>query len=208
LREGRDLPFNLTREQWHSVIKGELSMNTIYRKPESMLWRNKNVRGAAILVLLLVAMMGPWTFDKSFVTPDYVCGGSFSYRLDDNFCGQPVSILSVFSLFAGFLQEMIVEQEMLGAEPLRISLMSLLLILLLLPFFSMLLLLLGSGRWRLYHAMAWGLAAVAGLIFLSLFGFSRSHWALWGAWLYIGLTSGMLLLEALAPLESSTMKEV
>jgi hypothetical protein len=34
LREGRDLPFNLAREQWHSVIKGELSMNTIYRKPE------------------------------------------------------------------------------------------------------------------------------------------------------------------------------
>jgi hypothetical protein len=34
LRESRDLPFNLAREQWHSLTKGELSMNTIYRKPE------------------------------------------------------------------------------------------------------------------------------------------------------------------------------
>jgi hypothetical protein len=34
LREGRDLPFNLAREHWHSVTKGVLAMTTIYRKPE------------------------------------------------------------------------------------------------------------------------------------------------------------------------------
>lgn len=34
LRESSDLPYNLAREHWHSLTKGELAMTTIYRKPE------------------------------------------------------------------------------------------------------------------------------------------------------------------------------
>ena len=73
--------------------------------------------------------------------------------------------------------------------------------LLVLPFFTTLLLIQGgdSRRLRVFHLMAWGLAAVLGLL-LALPAVSGSglYSELWGIWLYIGLAASALILEVLA----------
>ena len=71
-------------------------------------------------------------------------------------------------------------------------------ILLVLPFVTTLLLIRGkdSRRLRVFHLVAWGLAAVLSLL-LAVAG-SGLYSELWGIWLYIGLAAGALILEVLA----------
>jgi hypothetical protein len=56
-----------------------------------MSWINehKSVGRVAVLMLLLVAMMGPWTFDLINVPAEYPCSAP-NIRLDDDFCGTPL----------------------------------------------------------------------------------------------------------------------
>ncbi len=64
-----------------------------------MSWINKHKRvwRVAILVLLLVAIMGPWTFDRINVPSEYPC----SVRLEGDFCGTPMSGIWIFSWIIG-----------------------------------------------------------------------------------------------------------
>jgi len=63
-----------------------------------MLWINehKNVWRVAVLVLLLVAIMGPWAFDRIYVPSEYSCSAPF-VRLEGDFCGVPLGGITVFS---------------------------------------------------------------------------------------------------------------
>jgi hypothetical protein len=83
-------------------------------------------------------------------------------------------------------------------EYLGVFLFMILLFLLLLPFFTTLLLIWGrdSRRSRIFHLMAWGLAAGIGLLF-GLSSLPKLYWVLWGTWLYIGLAVSALILELL-----------
>jgi len=173
-----------------------------------MSWINKHQRvwRVVILVLLLIAMLGPWAFDLINVPSEFSC--SPNVRLEGDFCGMPLSGIGVFSGMVGGLINLGVRLAT-GATAFtdvpRELLFSLLLLLLVAPFFSTLPLILGGDRrrWRVFHVVAWGLAVGIGLL-LGLSGssrlfwvFSRLFWMLWGIWLYIGLAGSALILEVL-----------
>jgi hypothetical protein len=50
----------------------------------------RNVWRVAILVIVLFAIMGPWTFDRIWVPSGYACS-SPNVRLYGDFCGVPLS---------------------------------------------------------------------------------------------------------------------
>src|SRR3990172_7764072 len=70
-----------------------------------MSWINKHQRvwRVVILVLLLVAIMGPWTFgDRIDVPSEYPCSAPW-VRLEGDFCGMLLSGIGVFSWMVGGL---------------------------------------------------------------------------------------------------------
>ena len=171
-----------------------------------MLWINehKGVWRVAILVVALVAIMGPWTFtDLLHVPSEYSCSVPF-IRFDDDFCGTP---LSGISLFRGMVKGFVYARAGLlwGAMGLvewaHLFLFGLFLFLLVLPFFSTLLLILrGDRRGRqVFNVAAWGLAAGTGLTgkLIGFFRYTKPLWLSWGIWLYIGLAASALILEVL-----------
>ncbi len=167
-----------------------------------MSWINKHKRvwRVAVLVLLLVAMAGPWTFDLINVPAKYPCSAP-NIRLEGDFCGVPISGIRIFSwIIGGFIS--IGVGLVTGAtgfvESARLFLVSLVLSLHVLPFFGTLPLILRGDRRRrqVFNVVAWGLAAGIGLL-IGLSSYPRLFWVLWGIWLYVGLAAGALILEAL-----------
>ena len=172
-----------------------------------MSWINKHKRiwRVAILLLLLVALMGPWAFDRINVPAEYPCSPPF-IRLEGDFCGMPLSVLMIFRWMVGGIISMVVE-FVTGAtlladrarEFLGVFLFVMLLFLLLLPFISTLLLIRGGDlrRSQVYHIAIWGLAAVFSGLILVVSRLSRLHWVLLGLWFYVGLAASALVLEVL-----------
>jgi hypothetical protein len=167
-----------------------------------MSWINKHKRvwRVAILVLLLVAIMGPWTFDRINVPSEYPCSTP-NIRLEGDFCGTPMSGIWIFFwMVGGFINASVglVTGAMGFTEWTRAFLFSLRLFPLLLPFFSTLLLILGGDhrRRQMFHLAAWGLASGIGLL-IGISSYPKLFWVLWGVWLYIGLAASALILEVL-----------
>jgi len=175
-----------------------------------MSWINehKRVWRVAILVLLLVAMMGSWAFDLINVPAEYPCSAP-NVRLEGDFCGVPMSGIQVFSWMIGGVIGMVVELFIgtpgfadrggpsLG-EFLIILVTLMALLLLLLPFFNTLLSLVRRDRRhrQKFNVATWGLAAGIGLL-ICMSRYPKFIWAVWGIWLYVGLATGALILEAL-----------
>ena len=172
-----------------------------------MSWINehKNVGRVAVLMLLLVAMMGPWTYTADGVGPVEWCRDP-NILLENGRCVRLVSGATILTFMAGAFLSMSVGL-VTGAtvladrarEFLGVSLFTMLLFLLVLPFFTTLLLVLGrdSRRLRIFHLMAWGLAAGLSLLPIMFESALRSG-RFWGIWLYIGLAASTLILEVLA----------
>jgi hypothetical protein len=171
-----------------------------------MSWINehKRVWRVAILVSLLVAIMGPWTFDRINVPAEYPCSAP-NIRLEGDFCGVPLSGIWIFSwMIGGFI---IMGVGLVtgatgfadnGGEFLRAFLFTMAVLLLVLPIFSTLLLIVRGGhrRRQVFNAAAWGLAASMGLL-IGITSYQKLFWRLWGIWLYIGLAVSALILEVL-----------
>ena len=167
-----------------------------------MLWisEHKNVWRVAILAVVLVAIMGPWTLDLTNVPSEYSCSAP-NIRLDDNFCGMPLPGIWHFRMMVnGFVYASagLVSGAMAFVEWARQFLYSLYLFLLVLPFFSTLLLILrGDRRGRqVFNVAAWGLAAGIGLL-IGISRYPKLFLVVWGIWLYIGLAASALILEVL-----------
>ena len=86
LRELRDWPMSCWREYQRS-----LGMDT------TVIWINEHKRiwRTAVLVLLIIAMTGPWSFDLINVPAEYPCSLP-NYRLEGDFCGIPFSGIWIF----------------------------------------------------------------------------------------------------------------
>ena len=166
---------------------------------------HKNVGRVAVLMLLLVAIMGPWAYGADGAPPAAWCHDPF-ILLENGRCVGPVSGATILTFMAGAFLSMSVglvtgttvlpdrAREFLG-----VFLFMMLLFLFMLPFFTTLLLILGrdSRRLRAFHRMAWGLAAVLSLLPVVFDSVLRSG-RFWGIWLYIGLSASALILEVLA----------
>jgi hypothetical protein len=169
-------------------------------------WINehKTVWRAAVLVLLLVAIMGPWTFDRIYMPSEYTCSSPY-VRLEGDFCGIPLRGITVLYFMAGAFINISVEL-VTGATVLADRagefLFSVFLPLFVLPFVSTFLLILRGGRRRrqVFSIVTWGLAAGVGLlvgVLMDLSGGLKYFRFLWGVWLYIGLAAIALVLEVL-----------
>lgn len=173
-----------------------------------MAWLNRRMNDLRVieLVLLLVAIMGPWWFDVINVPAQYTCSNPF-IRLEGDFCGAPISGTWLPVTIAAGLVPMVVKWltgTAVLAEWIHEFSIGLLMLLPTLPVISTLLMILGRDRRgrQAFHIIALGLAVCltlfmgANLIGLSLS--SRAWWMLWGIWLYIGVTVSALILEVLA----------
>jgi hypothetical protein len=167
-----------------------------------MTWFQKHKRTWRItfLILLVLAISGPWWFDRIWVPVAYTCDGPH-IRLDDTFCGLPLSITWFYSNFIGESGNLMTGQatNTINQEDTAWTLLFIAWITVpLLPLLTTVLVLLQGDRrgGHLLHRVGLGLAAVlAGLI--GLLGFSGASWILWGLWLYITVALSMLLLEIL-----------
>jgi hypothetical protein len=171
-----------------------------------MLWidDHKGVWRAAVLVLLVVAAVGPWTFDRIYMPAEYPCRAP-SVRLEGEFCGIPLAGAWVFSqvvaafmnLLVGLFTGATAFTDLVGDLPLFLF-FGLIQLMVVLPFLSTLLLILRDGRrsGQAFHLALWGLAAGACLL-LRISNFSQMHRTLWGIWLYTGLAASALILEGL-----------
>ena len=169
----------------------------------SWISEHKKVWRGAILVLLLVAIMGPWAFELINMPSKYPCSPPF-IRLEGDYCGEPMSVVWIFSWMVNefiYASASLVSGTIVFIEWIHEALFSTLLFLLVLPFFSTLLLILRGDRRRrqVFNVAAWGLAAGAGLL-LGMSSISRPYWA-WGIWLYIGTVVCALILEVLTLVE-------
>ena len=158
----------------------------------------------ASLALLLLALIGPWTYDVIHVPAKYSCSPP-NIRLEGDYCGMPLSGMQVIfflleaftSISIGFLTGTAV-----FADRAREYLLTTIFLLPLLPFFGTAFMLCNkdSRRLQISHLLTWSLAAILGL-FWSLIIISDPHphkWRLWGVWLYMGLDVRVMILETFA----------
>jgi len=172
----------------------------------SWIHKHKRVWRVAILVLLLVAIMGPWTYTSDGVPPAAWCANP-NILLENGSCVRLVSGAEVITFMTGAFLSMSVGL-VTGAtvlpdrtrEYLGVFLFMILLLLLLLPFFTTLLMIWGrdSRRLRILHLMVWGLAAVLSSLPV-VFGLVLRSDRSWGIWLYIGSAASVLILEVFVP---------
>ncbi len=152
-----------------------------------------------MLVFLLAAIAGPWTFDLLYVPVKYECTPP-TIRLEGDFCGVKLSGLWVISFVIPAFFQMIV-LLVRGQAALRDIrgefLVSVLLSLLALPFISTILLIMHEGRNRLWLHMAALSIGLAVSLWFGLFKLTAQSWHLWGVWSFSAVLAGMLVLEAL-----------
>ena len=167
-----------------------------------MSWINKhkNIWRIVILVLVPIAIMGPWYLDRINVPAEYTCSAPH-IRLYGDFCGMPLSGIWPFRFIIDgivYLSAELVTGAIGFIEWVQIFLLGLFLFLLVLPAFNTLLLILRREHrhWQVFNIVAWGLALGIGLS-IGITDYPKPFGVLWGIWLYIGVAIGALVLEGL-----------
>jgi hypothetical protein len=166
----------------------------------SWISEHKSVGRVAVLVLLLVATMGPWAYSADGAPPVESCHAPF-ILLENRRCVGLVSGATILTFTAAAFLNMgvgLVTGKMALVGRAGEFLLTLCTLLLVLPFFSTLLRILDGDRRRLrgLHVIAWGLAIPSALP-LVVSGLSELYPALWGMWLYIALAAVVLTMEVL-----------
>ena len=161
----------------------------------------------AALLLLLVTLVGPWTVSADGVPPAEWCGDPYML-LENGRCvrwvpGSEILFWTVGGFFAITVALVTGQADLVErARELAFSfLFTASTLTLVLSFFSTLSLVLRGERRRrqVFHVIAWGLAAIIGVLCVLSSG---SYGGLWGIWLYLGITAGMFALELVALLAS------
>ncbi|MCC6300146.1 MAG: hypothetical protein IT314_12680 [Anaerolineales bacterium] len=136
-----------------------------------MIIGNRSIFRVGILLLFVLALLGPWTYDVINVPAEFTCDKPF-IRLDGDFCGVPTSVIQFFS------------------GPV---------ILLLLPFLTTALLIWKeeTQRLRTINMIVWTLAFLLTLL-VFFFQIQDQAFRLWGLWLYILMSFSALAFEFLA----------
>jgi hypothetical protein len=156
---------------------------------------------AAALILLVIAILGPWAYERLHVPAQYDCAGP-SVRLEGDFCGLPFSLLKGLAMLFVSLLGILSGDIAISRDPLILTL-ALMPLVLIMPMFTNLYLLWRNQqvRWQVFNVTAWGLAAITAGVFLSLSGL-RLAAPPWGVLLYIVVALSVLALELLSPIMS------
>jgi hypothetical protein len=153
---------------------------------------------AASLALLILALLGPWGYDRINVPAEYTCNPP-SFRLEGDFCGTPLSgAWIVFWFPLGFVADLVSLSAGKVSFVVKVQqfLITLLLIFPWLPLLSTPLAIWrkDSRRLNMFQLKAWALATILGLFLVV----STPQRLLWGAWAYAGLTPVVVIMELLA----------
>jgi len=168
----------------------------------SWIEEHKQIWRWLILVLLILAITGPWGFDQTNVPAEFACNPP-RIRLKGDFCGLPISLIrTIFWMTGGFFNmivKLITGEIAFNQTDINfwISLLySLALILLILPIINTLFLLLRGDRPRLqkFHLVICGLN-LGLVLLLGISNYPNFFYVLWGVWRYIGLMISILILE-------------
>ena len=171
--------------------------------------KHKRVWRIAIILLLLVAFLGPWTFDLVWVPSGHFCYAPH-IRLDDDYCGIPRSGIWLYRWIAGgfiYISSGLLTGELNFSVWIGEILFYLFVFLSLLPIFSTLLLILRGNHQRrqMFTIVAWVLAIGVGLLW-GMGNYPKFFWVVWGIWLYIGLAISALILEIIVILSIRSRK--
>jgi hypothetical protein len=165
-----------------------------------MSWITEHQRNwrIALLVVMVVAFMGPWGFDLINVPAEYECSAP-NFRIEGDFCGMPISgIRGYLGISGGFISISVslLTGEFVFPERMYELLIIWLFLFPLLPIISTLLLILRGNNRRLqvFTIFAWVLA-IGGGLFFRLIRYPKLFLGVWGIWLYIGLAASALILE-------------
>ena len=183
-----------------------MRIESIAQETNPMRWisEHKTIWRVAVLMLLVVAVIGPWTYTADGVPPPEWCDEP-NILLESGRCVRLVSGASVLTFMINVFPEMsadLVTGETTSAGRGREFFFSFLLtlgsILVVLPFFSTLLLILGRDRRRLrvFQVAAWGVAELLALL-VAMLGLSELRFVVWGIWLYVAMADVALTLELL-----------
>jgi len=177
-----------------------------------MSWINEHQNDwrKALLVAMLVAFLGPWTFERLYMPAEYACSAP-NFRLEGDFCGAPIFGIQLFAWISGGFISIIFGLLTEGFDlfdRIREILISLLLLFTLLPIFSTLLLTLRGDhpRRQVFTIIAWVLAIV-GSLYLNLSSNQEQFWRVWGIWLYLGLAAGALIAEIIVILRKKVSSQ-
>ena len=157
-----------------------------------LVFSRKQKLRAAIIVGIILAFLGPWTFENIFVPSRYDC----DFRLNENICGLPKSGMEFYGwYYVGSIAEIFrFRSEFI--EVIRLIILFLILSCPLLPIYNTTLLVLFEKYHPLkaFTIISWCLAISAGILG-GIFLYPKHFWALWGLWLFIGLSMSALGLE-------------
>jgi hypothetical protein len=152
--------------------------------------------------LLIIAILGPWGYTHDGVPPPEWCHPPFLLLANGSCVGRESGAFFLLVSMIGFpagISQFLYGELVLSDLGLQSMFTLLFLGLFFLPFISTLLLVRprSSKKRRIFHLIAWGIAAGLGLLIaLSAEIFYPVH--LWGIWLYILLAVGILAFELLA----------
>jgi hypothetical protein len=160
----------------------------------SWVTKHKHKLRAAIMAGMIMAFFGPWFFENIFVPSSYDC----EFRLNENICGLPKSGVEFYGwYYIGTIAELFRGRSEL-IEIVYLVILFLILTCPLFPLINTLLMVLFEN----YHPKnaftitSWCLAISVGLLG-GIFIFPEQFGALWGLWLFIGLSISALILEIL-----------
>lgn len=162
----------------------------------SSLAEHKRIWRTGTLLLLLIALAGPWFFDKIHVPQEYECAGAV--RLEGDFCGIGISGVKAAAMVVGMIAYTAAQAISEGGllQRARELMIELAVVLIILPLFSLMYLQL-KGHRRHVAILSLGCAATMAVVAISLVSQRSPHffWDLWGPWLYFGTLLGSLVLE-------------
>lgn len=154
-----------------------------------------------LLVIMVVAFLGPWGFEKIHVPAKYPCNAPF-VRIEGDFCGQPISgvslypwvIISFFTATVGLVSGDLTFIQWINGFLIFIPV---------LPVFSTLSLVLReeNERKKIFVIITWVLA-IGVALFWGLNNYPKVFWLSWGIWFYICLAISALILETIVLTES------
>lgn len=167
-----------------------------------MTWiiKNKrNLRTAIFLVSFLALTSGPWVLDRVWVPGEFDCTPP-SIRLDENFCGLPLSGITFFIWWIGGVVNSSISMVTSSTAFLTWLREGLLPLIFLFPLFAVLstilLILLGEKQWlKNVNITIWGIS-LGICIWLGTQNHPSFFYVVWGLWLFIGLSLITLILES------------
>lgn len=158
---------------------------------------HKTVIRSAMVLMAVLSLAGPWAFDRVMVPAQYECSSPF-IRLDDDFCGLPLSGFRAFVwLIAGTLHSVIGYLD--GAvdllEAIRSVSISALAIIVLAPIFIELASSLSRRGTKHTGPLVAAWALAVSLVALYGAAYPVVYSAQWGTWLYVSIGAVALAVE-------------